>query len=277
MNLLKGDYSSTIANVFYPGRFSAVLDTLACNATRNAELTLNVNLRFKELSPPMNRKHKILESQYSDPVKIVHWKPGEWKRWLDSFVKINHAFWNRKFFLINKSTKENPYFYIKRNGLHYAPNVECRLNININMGHHHNTIQVIKLDKDSPPFRSSYIEMTNRDIHVKKYKIKQVTAIHEFGHLIGLMHSSVGKPECPRDGDTNLHACYGNEKDGSIYSIMGQGSRLTKEHALPWLAGLYMTTTGNPYDLPDLQYVRDTSTYKNWDVSMRFMHPRILR
>lgn len=279
LNLIINSISGSIN-----GNFDTRLSTYPCDAFKNAELLLEIYLDVKPVSPPLGRNSYSINFLGKKPVTIRKWEKREWANWIAKFEKINYNYWDKKFFLINKSTTEDPYFYIIKNGIRYAPNINCKLKININtdrsMHVATNKIEVAKLDASEPVFRSSMRKMTDRDIYPRSYPlsdgsiINQVPVVHEFGHLIGLQHPKFGTAGCASHDDSNLIMCYGNEKDGSIRSVMGAGSQLLKEHALPWLAALHISTYGS--NLPSVHHVKFTSTYKKWDVSRKFVHPRVI-
>lgn len=75
-------------------------------------------------------------------------------------------------------------------------------------------------------------------------------------------HVDVGKPHCPKSGNTNAKVCYGvNEWDKN--SLMGGGVNVRHEHAIPWRrATIELTGHG------------DISKPSDWPAIMLPIYPR---
>ena len=68
---------------------------------------------------------------------------------------------------------------------------------------------------------------------------RQVPAVHEIGHLLGLEHVNAESPACR--ADPNAELCYG----GNAYEmndIMGMGDAVTGQHAHTWLKAIRLHT-----------------------------------
>lgn len=84
---------------------------------------------------------------------------------------------------------------------------------------------------------------------------RQVTAMHEFGHMLGLMHPNDMQIDCMQD--RSARSCYGQPGSAESGSIMGRGqevrredyrvfpgimSQLVREYSEPGFAGMFTST-----------------------------------
>jgi len=225
--------------------FDAELNTDCCDPYNNAELTLTLRMGFRQINPTGG----AATGTYHDfgdinepPRKIIRWTPGAWSSWKANFVSSAQAFWTDKFWLINDSFS----FPFKSQGVVYYPNVWCRFKLVGNeatvSGNHH-TIDVVRLDPSvkwfgshSTLYDSKDTDSIQKDTTSTGKKVMQRAHVHEVGHLLGLDHVGVGKPNCPAS-NTNAKACYG-VTDHDIQSVMGAGMQLRPEHAYPWRESL---------------------------------------
>ncbi len=226
----------------YPG-YDAVLDTDRCSPRNNADLTLTMRLGFRQINPMAGADTGTYHDS-GDPAKelrqIVKWKDGEWAAWKRNFCRSAQDFWDKKFWLDNR-TGDFPF----QHGTEiYIPNIFCRFELIGNddtLGTHHVAIDVVRLADSENFFQSNSRLFDSKDLvpytasyDSKNRPIMQRAHVHEVGHLLGLGHVAIGKPGCPADGNTNLTPCYGvNDEDK--HSIMGAGMRLDAAHAAAWV------------------------------------------
>jgi len=230
--------------------WDATLDTTSCNRYSNADLTITVRIGFKQINPP-NGALAGTYHDYGDPNaplrKIVKWGPGAWLHWRTQFVKSAASYWNGRFWLLNNFSE----FKFSDRGVQYIPNIYCKFNLvgaDAAMGNYHSVIDVVRLDKSETWFGSNAGLFDNLDtkpvqkgIDSRGRPIMQRAHVHEVGHLLGLGHVDVGKPNCPLGSNTNASACYG-VTDVDKYSVMGEGMQLRNECAMPWRRAISQIT-----------------------------------
>jgi hypothetical protein len=203
--------------------------------------------------------------------RIIRWTPGTWAQWKHGLCASAQGYWNGKFWLLNNFDHLT---YTVR-GVTYRPNLHCRLRIvsahvpPIGPVDAHFVIEVVRLHKATPWFGSHAMLYDSRDTQPDwtrednaGKRVLQRAHVHEIGHLLGLQHVDVGKPHCPKDGDTNAAACYG-VADHDMHSVMGAGMGLRLDCANPWRrAAVLLTRKGNAASLTD------------WKAEMKRHYPR---
>ncbi len=222
------------------------LDSDVCDPYTNADLTITLNLGFRQINPSGG----AAEGNYHDyddataPTrKIIKWTPGAWELWKREFIKSAQSFWHGKFWLVNNFSQ----LEFEHKGKRYRPNIWCRFKLlggDADKGVRHHIIDVVRLHRTETWFGSHSTLYDNLDTNsVQKgtdgagKAIMQRAHVHEVGHLMGLGHVDIGKAHCPPGGDTNASACYG-VADVDKLSVMGQGMELRSDHAMPWRKGI---------------------------------------
>lgn len=252
--------------------WDATLNTTVCDTYNNAELTITLNLGFKQINP----KNGASSGTYNDygaststARNILKWTPATWQSWKINFISGAQKFWHGKFWLEN-NLSALPY---QHGGATYIPNIWCKFELNgsdaTSGTSHHHVIEVVRLAPSETWFGSHSRLYDSLDTNsVQKgtdssgNPIMQRAHVHEVGHLLGLGHVDIGKTHCPTSGNTNLAPCYG-VADSDKYSVMGQGMQLRDKHANPWRrATVELTGKGN------------TANQADWKPKMTRHYPR---
>lgn len=222
--------------------WDAELNTDVCDAYNNADLTITLNMGFKQINPAAG----AASGTYNDygaagttARKIVKWSPAEWIRWKSEFVLSARKYWHGKHWLVNNFSE----YEYEDGGVKYIPNIWCRFNLtggDAGAGSYHHVIEVVRLHKSETWFGSHSrlydsldTSLVQKGSDSKGNPIMQRAHVHEVGHLLGLGHVDIGKAHCPPSGNTNLAPCYG-VLDRDKNSVMGQGMQLRDKHANPW-------------------------------------------
>jgi hypothetical protein len=227
------------------GSWDAILNTDVCDPYNNADLTIKLNLGFKQINPSGGAAagtYNDYGSSSGTSRKIVKWTPTDWANWKTHFIRSAQKFWHGKFWLVNNFSV---YDYDVK-GVKYVPNIWCRFELSggdattLGTSGFHHTIEVVRLHRSETWFGSHSrlydsldSKLVRKGIDSKGKAIMQRAHVHEVGHLLGLGHVDIGKPHCPASGNTNLGPCYG-VADVDKYSVMGQGMQLRNKHANPW-------------------------------------------
>ncbi len=264
----------------YP-TISAELDTDICAPNSNAELTLTLRLGLRQQNPqnkaPGQNYGTVYDgNQPGQPVRaIVDWKPAEWAAFKQALVRQVESVWSKKFWLINGKS----WFQFNSGAAAYVPNVYCKLKLvaeDAGAGAHHAIIHVVRLRDDSPGFRSNTRNFDNRDVQSLATRlnakgqpiVRQVTAVHEIGHLLGLDHINYGTPSCPFGSNMGAPDCYG-VTTSEMHNIMGAGMQLRAADAYGWHRTLWTMIQG------ETKIAGHASVHMNdWTPSLRHNPPR---
>lgn len=254
--------------------WDATLNTDVCDAYNNADLTITLNLGFKQINPASGKTTGTYHD-YGDATeakrKVIRWTSSAWDGWKRNFIQSAEKFWDGKFWLINNFSVLS----YKDKGQDYIPNIWCCLDLksgdatSVTSTKFHHVIEVVRLDPSETWFGSHsklYDNLDTNSVHKgndsKGNKIMQRAHVHEIGHLLGLGHVDIGKAHCPSIGDTNASKCYG-VKDADKYSVMGSGMELRPKQANPWRKAIKEITSKG-----DLNIMTD------WEVKLNRFYPR---
>ncbi len=251
-------------------RWNAELDTDVCDRYNNADLTLTLNLGFRQINPPGGAASSMY-NDYGIPTKpqrkIIRWTAGAWGTWTSNMIQSAQKFWNGKFWLVNNF----PILHYADGSHTYQPNIYCRIRIkhtDVALAHH--SIDVVRLHSSENWFGSHSTLYDSRDTRRAKKNtdskgksVVQRAHVHEVGHLLGLGHVDEGKAHCPTTGNTNASDCYG-VADEDMHTVMGSGMALTIFFAIPWQRAIIrLTGKGAPLT-------------SDWGAKMRRHYPRTL-
>ena len=228
------------------------------------ELTLQFRIRLVRIEPTshfsdggswMNGKG-VLHGPYAPFTHPLHaWNDLEWETYKREFKDVIERNWNDKFVLLPNKAWYSP---LLGSGKISAP-IQCSLKIQLvdtPSQHPHFTLRIIHPDVS---FRSYMITedrvgiLTHEDLkfswNLLKTKIGkqehrieygQITALHEFGHVLGFEHVN---------GASAALSAYGitlEQKD----NLMGAGHHFAEKQAQPW------ETTIKKHLIPEDKYDR---------------------
>jgi hypothetical protein len=245
-------------------KFDSEISANMVNATTNAELTLFLRVCLVQVAGG-----GTIQDANGTPFQVRAWTPAGWHWFTSRYQEQAQRYWGGKFWL-ETPNDFGDLDWPERSPTHRA-NVWCRLRLSVvpTPAQAHKTIKVAHLvgqNLSSSTFRSHDSLYDNFDLgqsaYVRNNRVYyQRTFIHEVGHALGLPHIGVmtAEPTCPAV-NTNADQCYG-VLPADRRNIMGFGSQLTANDALPWRKRI----------------AEHTGTREsNWRVSLHRLYPRTL-
>lgn len=173
--------------------------------------------------------------------RLDPWTDAEWNEFRSNFVRVICNFWDGKFRLL----PTEPWY--TRGGTRVASEIDCNLSIELvdAPAAAHQRYFIMKPRETTfrsfaePERRRALLthrdlssEYSSRRVRVgsERHEVDflQCTALHEFGHTLGLDHVA---------GQSNSDAAYGTTLEARA-DIMGGGDQRTTRHARPWIRRL---------------------------------------
>jgi len=250
--------------------FDSELDTNVCNADTNANLTLFFRIFLQRYDPPGGAG--MVNEWGGTPRAVTAWPEHEWRHFCRRYQTETQDYWNGRFWLVTPDSFTeldwNPPSPTHR------PNVYCRVRVSLVTSalNAHHTIRCVHLASTTRSFRSDSGNYDSRDLDggthadpgdpTDHHVYRQHAHLHEFGHLLGLGHSSQHRPQCAATGVAagGGSICYGFNGAESN-DVMGVGESRHEWHAEPWMRRMQAHTGIDMYA---------------WGPLMRRVYPRPL-
>ena len=203
------------------------------------DLYLYLRIYFQQLNPPGDQATFRVRDADGNRVECGRWTAEAWATFADRYLREVNSFWHGAFRLIT------PSYYT---GLDYPPEGAARRRRDVNCGFRldtvgtsraaHVTIPIVKLANAGGFFRSHAMLYDDRDMDPMTFSSGTgrldwsfFTMSHEVCHLLGLGHSNENSQACRNNPNSSI--CYGATLEQRM-NVMGQGSELSLENALPW-------------------------------------------
>ncbi|MEE9491901.1 MAG: hypothetical protein V3W04_00785 [Gammaproteobacteria bacterium] len=247
-------------------------------AAAQAELTLKIKV-YLARHPATRQSYKDADDQQVE-VQTLDWDSASAHRWAVDLKNTIESGWSDKLWLIPRTDWQ---FNRPANPTHNyrVPCIACKLHIDyVSRSNAHVIINSYRINRDgffrsgmqgpfSPAARQCSLNgcetigtMDTNDIYPKASG--QITALHEFGHFIGLSHVNAREAR-NTDIDTNHDLTYGSGDQAR--DLMGRGSDIANWHAYPWCRRLRRHLGGNQpsrTQASSIYWVRDRGPTPVW-------------